>query len=101
MLGDKVGIVTLVGSRYIACCSASGLLLLTVLPSRGMPVPVVAAVVTATSSTMVATVVVASSSRCRHCVGSGDSRGACMLCGGIGLLLLVIHSCASVLLANV
>ena len=47
---------------------ALGLLLLTVLPSRWLRVPAVAAAMTAASSTMVATAVVASSSRCRHCV---------------------------------
>ena len=50
---------------------ALGLLLLTVLPSIGMPVPAVAAVVTASSSTIVATVAVASSSYGRHCIGWG------------------------------
>ena len=76
---------------------ALGLLLLTVLPSIGLPVPVAAVVVTASSSTMVATVAVASSSYGWHCV-VGDCRGACVCV--VVLVLLVIHSCASVLLAN-
>ena len=69
---------------------ALGLLLLTVLSSRGMPIPVVAAVVAASSSTIVAAVAVASSSRCSHCVVLGTVEVlVCVffLFGGIGCSL--------------